>query len=304
MIFKEKIIKTESVIRPEMQRLLELANKNQNHNGDLLLWHVNGFYDETALQFDSSKRKKNPHVVGQGYEGHSEHTHYKFIHEYRTKNISVMSYEEYLENIKFKNRKFTKEQENLKFKEEVSVQTEMLIYLKFWEADLIIKRLYQFARILDGEHYDWYFKLSSNPKVEDTTGKRHVVIRELIRDKIQPHSQIIADLIKNTYKTQIRNAIAHSNYWIVNRIIALTNYKKNDPYSQLRNVSFEEWIDIFHNTLILHNELIRIGTLINKVYAKNAAIINNVMPILITEKSGKQYELPLEYRAGFKDWSY
>ncbi len=223
MIFKEILFETEDVIRPEMQRLIELANKNQNHQGDLLLLYVNGFYDESLLGF----KGRNPHVVGPGLEGHSEHTHYRFIHEYRTNNISEFSYEEYLEMVKFKNKKYTEQQEKLKFDEEISVQAEMLIYLKFWESDLIIKRLYQLARLLDGEPYDWYFKLSSNHFVENTTGARHIIIRELIRDRIEPHSQIIADLIRNTYKTQIRNAIAHSNYWIINRRIALTNYEKN-----------------------------------------------------------------------------
>lgn len=300
MIFKEKIFEKEDVIRPEMQRLLELANENQNHNGDLLLWHVNGFYDESILGF----KGRNPHVVGPGYEGQSEHTHYKFIHEYRTNNISSITLEEYLDKIEFQKGGYTKEQERLKFEEEISVQSEMLIYLKFWESDIIIKRLYQLVRLLNGEPYDWHFKLSSNPKEKETTIARHEAIRLLIRDKIEKHSPVIAKLVRDTYKTQIRNAIAHSNYWIVNRRIGLTNYVKKDKFSQLRNISFDEWIDIFHNTLILHNELIRLGILINEVYAKNVAPFSNVMPVLITEKNGKQYELPLEYRAEFKDWSY
>jgi len=46
------------------------------------------------------------------------------------------------------------------------------------------------------------------------------------------------------------------------------------------------------------------GKLINEVYAKNVATNGNEIPVLITEETGKQYELPLEYRPEFKDWRY
>ena len=44
--------------------------------------------------------------------------------------------------------------------------------------------------------------------------------------------------------------------------------------------------------------------LINELYAKKAAKFQNIVPILVTETSGKQYELPLEYRPTFMDWSF
>ncbi len=46
MIFKDKLDEKTKLIRPEIDKLLDLALKNQNHIGDLLLCHVNGFFQE------------------------------------------------------------------------------------------------------------------------------------------------------------------------------------------------------------------------------------------------------------------
>ncbi len=295
---KNKLIGTELI------RLLDLAWDNQGHIGDLLLFHVNGFFNEELVPFNEHSTKKlNPHVVGPGKEGHSEHAHYKFIHLYKTTNTAKITYQEYLELVKW-DPKRKKEIDKLVEFEELSIQIEMLVYLKFWEADMIIKKLYQFVRILHGEPYDWYFKIAESARDPEATGTRQDILRNHIRDKIQSISPILYDVLKSTYKTQIRNSIAHSKYSFHGRNIHLNNYIEEDPASQLRGMTFDEWIDIFHNTICLQNEYIRINNLINEAYGKMAIENDNIIPIQINEKDGRQYELPLEYRPEFKDWSY
>jgi hypothetical protein len=189
--------------------------------------------------------------------------------------------------------------------EETTIQLEMLIYLKFWEADMIIKKLYQFVRILQGQDYDWYFKIDNSSRGNvNSTGKRQDIIRSKIREPLKNISPILYNIIKETYKTQIRNSIAHSNYSFLNRVIGLNNYIEKDPASQLKRISFDEWINIFHNTLVLHNEYINMNNTINKHYGKIAMENNMLVPVLITEKDGKQYEMLLEYRDTYKDWNY
>jgi hypothetical protein len=299
MIFKDKLFEATNLISPEFDKLLELGLKKQNHFGDLLLIHVNGFFEENFVEWNKNlARKLNPHVVGPNHEGHSENTHFSFIHKYRTTNIYESSLSDYQKRIEYSPER-SKEIDELIEIEEISIQLEMLIYLKFWEADMIIKKFYQLARIINGEPYDWYFKIPKNH-----LGKRQEIIRLKIRDRLKEVSPIIFEKIKETYKTQIRNSIAHSNYSFIGRNIDLNNYIENDPKCQLETITFDEWIDIFHSTLILHNEYYRINRRINEHYGEIAKRHNNVVQILVTEKDGKQYELPLEFRPGFNDWGY
>jgi hypothetical protein len=302
MIFQDKMDEIGNKLMPEIDRLFDLALKNQKHTGDLLLWLENGFYYPDIP--DVGEKKFNPYVIGQSpprMEKSSEITHNDFIYKYR-KNICPIPFSEYLELLNRMLKK-TEARNNLIESEATSIQLEMLIYLKFWEADLIIKRLYQFARILSGEPYDWHFKIKVYDK-DEGTGMRQEIIREHIRDKVKDISPIIYDLIKSTYKTQIRNAIAHSQYYFAgNRNFGLNNYNENE-YSKQRCLEFNEWVDMFHNTLILHNEYSRLKVKINDHYAKLALKNNNLVKILVTEKDGYQYPLLLKYRQEFHDWHY
>jgi hypothetical protein len=188
--------------------------------------------------------------------------------------------------------------------EETTIQLEMLVYLKFWESNSIIKKLYQLARLINKESYDWYFKISESARDKGSTGTRQEIIRELIRDKIRSFSEIIYLLIKDSYKSQLRNAIAHSQYSFQGRNIHLYNYIESDPNSQLRSIPFDSWIDIFHSTLVLHNSYVEMNNLINQRYGKIAMENDNTLSIRITDQKGKQYELPIEYRIKWKDWDY
>lgn len=307
MIYRDILNKTGIVVRDEIKRVLNLALQSQHHPGDLLLVKENGFYDPKILTFQSGDGKKyNPHVVGPNSEGHSEATHYDFIHHYRTTNYSEKSSTEYFQSFVMEVWDKEKSERNdiLTKKEELSIHLEMLVYLKIWEADMFIKRLYQLIRLLNGESYDWYFKIQESARGTDSTGSRQDLIRKKIRDRIKKTSPILFDIIKHSYKTQIRNSIAHSNFSLIGRSIQLNNYIENDPASQLHTVSFEEWAHIFHNSLILYSEYIGMLDEIDKYYINIASKHANVLPVLVTEKDGGQYELSLEYRPQSNSWGY
>jgi len=304
MIFQDKLDERTRLFRPEFNQLLDTAWKNQAHIGDLLLFHINGFFQENILNYNSrSEKKYDPHTIGPGLEGFSENTHYNFIHKYRTTSISDKPHKEYLEQFKWTPER-KKQIDELEEIEGTTIQIEMLIYLKLWEADLFIKKLYQFVRCLYGEPYDWHFKVSESSRDNNCTGTRQELIRNQISKRINKFSPTLHTVIKDTYKTQIRNSIAHSNYSFIGRTIHLNNYVKEDPYSQIGSISFDEWIDIFHNTIILHNEYLRMNNLINEMYAKLASEHENTMEIQITESNGNQYPLYIEYRPHWKDWKF
>lgn len=305
MLFKDLLDAKYRELRPQFQELYHLILKNQTDNCDLLLVSLNAFYNSEVNSWNNLSEKMSPYMFGPNHEGHSEHTHYDFIGEYLKHNISEKSLSSYLEDIEYsEDRK--KEIDILNFDESISIQTEMLIYLKIWESDTFIKKFFQLCNLLDGKDYDWHYKLMTTSREKGTTGSRDVIIRNKIRDKFKGKIPRLYNAFKATYNFQIRNSIAHSQYSILWRHIQLNNYVKEDQYSQLRVQSFEEWVDRFHETLViytLYNELL---DTINNNYGEIASQMGDVLTIRITRKDPideVEYR-NIYYRSFFKDWGW
>lgn len=303
MLFNDKIIEIGEILSKEINRLLELAFKKQKHSGNLLLLSQNGLFKEEILEYNKiSPEKLSPYVIGPDATYYAEQDHFLFIDKYRT-NISNLSYEEYQEQLKYSQEKSTQIDEMIEL-EKSTIHFEALIYLKIWETDLFIKRLYQFVRILNGEDYDWNFKINESSRDNKHSGPRQEIIRIKIRDRLKVISPILYNLIKSTYITQIRNSIAHSNFSFSGQYIHLNNYIENDKNSHLKSLTFEEWANIFHNTLIFHSEYIGLINTINDRYCEKARLNNNIIPVMITKKNGMQNELLLEYKPDSEVWVY
>lgn len=125
-----------------------------------------------------------------------------------------------------------------------------------------------------------------------------------MRDRLQNISPVFYQLIKSTYKTQLRNSIAHSNYSFLGRNIHPNNYIENDKSAQLKYVTFDEWIDIFHQTLSFHNQYIVLDNMINDHFSRIALANGNQLQIRITEADGKQYLQTVIYRPEWNDWRF
>ena len=302
MLFKDVLNAKTTFIAPEFDKLFGLAMNNQYHPGDLLLVHVNGFFNQHIAAFNQNKVKKwNPHVIGSGREGHSENTHYQFINKYRTRNIAKVTHAEYLKEVAWDPVKRELIDRLIELEAD-GIQIEMLIYLKFWEADLIIKKFYQLARLLNSEPYDWYFKIAESKRSHNTTGTRQDIIRKGFFKKTESVLPKLIEQFRLAYNVQIRNAIAHSNYSFAGRVISLLNFVKEDPYSQKSSLTFDEWIEIFHITIVLHNEYIRLNNRIGEYYKNIFDNGKKAVDVLITEKEGQQYALELEYKEESKTW--
>jgi hypothetical protein len=132
------------------------------------------------------------------------------------------------------------------------------------------------------------------------------VIRTLIRDRLKDNYPQIYSAIKNAYKSQIRNSIAHSQYSFLGRNIHPNNYIKNEIASQIIFLSFDEWIDMFHDTMIIYNQIIRLFHKVDSIYA-NFAFENNLLKevrIKRTDPENKtEYHL-LKYIPELADWRW
>lgn len=306
MIFKDQLERIKKEINPEFQKLINYAWLNQTHYADLLLVHINGSYDQNILKWNKRKEiKLNPHVIGPGSEGHSEDTHYDFINNYRQQFLTNIPYQDYLkEHIWSDDKNKQIRIQNLLEIEETTIHLEMLIYLKIWESDSIIKKLYELTRLIYGENYDWYFRINESNRDNKASGNRQSIIRKMIRNRLKPFSEKIYEILKNTYITQLRNSIAHSKYSFQGRNIHLNNFVQDDQSAQLKALTFDEWIQIFHSTLVIHNSYLEMNNFINNFFGKVAMENDNQLLIRITEMDKKQYTLPIEYRPKWKDWNF
>lgn len=305
MLFKDILdIKTKE-LQSEFDALFDNILKKQTHDGDLLLIRVNGFYNPEVHTWNNLKEKLSPYMIGPNKEGHSDYSHYEFIHNYRTQAISKLSHKEYLTLHEWSPER-KGEIDKLVSEESMSIQLEMLVYLKIWEADLFIKKLYQLTGLALGEPYDWHFSIAESSRDKQATGTRETIIRKKVRNRLEKEYPIIYKTIKNAYLTQIRNSIAHSKYSFLGRNIHLNNFIKEDKAAQLHSVSFDEWIGIFHDTMVLYNQIIRIFNSVDELYAKVAIENKLLMEIRINRQDPEEkteYHL-LKYRPEWKDWRW
>lgn len=255
MLFKDKLKLITKELSSEYDKLFYEILKTQSHDSDMLLVFINGFYSPIT---NKSLKGFSPYVIGPNKDGHSYSDHYEFIHKYRTESIHELTLKDYLKECEWTSER-SKKIDELVAAEKHSIQLEMLIYLKIWESDTFIKQYYQLINLLNGEPYDWHFQIANSSRDKDTTGTRDVLIRKKIRDKLKIKFPKIYSAFKTAYITQVRNSIAHSNYSFAGRNIHLNNDVENDPYSQLKNIEFNNWIEMFHNTMIIYNELLRLN---------------------------------------------
>ncbi|TGE14993.1 hypothetical protein [Hymenobacter elongatus] len=305
MLFSDLVEKEGKALEPEFERLFQLAIANQRHPGDIILIQENGSFDPTVLGFDGGRL--NPHVIGPGRMGWSYFTHYQFINLYRQTQTAKVTHVEWLakiaELVQAQNWGERDAHEDL---EATSIHIETLIYIKIWESDYIIKILYEFVRLLEGKPYDWNFKILESSRDNNGTGTRQDIIRKSIRNRLERISPILYEALKRAYLTQLRNSVAHSNFSFQGDHMQLGNYIESDPHSQLRAISFSEWADKFHATLMIYNGVIGI---LNRAKEHNHAQLQlqgNVAEVLVTDKRAeeKTYTLPVVYDPDFRRFSY
>jgi len=285
MVFNETLLHYDDEVEQAVKELFDLAEKNQKHENDILLIHLNGWKNN---KHEQGLRNKNysPFMIGPGEFGHCFNSIYEL-------------YDNYRRNIYFKSKITAEKQKEVNYinQEKASIDIEFLIYLKFWEADLILFKLYNLSRLVQGKPYDW--DLLNTNKISNR--------RKLVRDDIQePIKDICPNffrLIDETYSRQIRNAIAHSKYFHIYKTIHLANKGESKHY-KLSSLKYETWEVIFHKILLIFNHIIQQIQSVNERKIAIAKNKHNGLPINIPEKN--KYNLNkifwIKYDNERKDW--
>lgn len=249
MVFIETLKVCEKEIREAVEELFDAAFKNQKIDTDLLLVIIHGYYDVKHIEFHI-REKLSPYVFGPEHIGYSLGAFYDFFHSYRTTATSKKKFEKLLKDPKTK--------EAVEHQEGLAMNIELLIYLKFWESDLLLRQLYNLVNLASGRYYDWSFVPPDlTKKNNDSSGK--FSRRPFIRNHIQAPMEVICPkfhkLVKDNYSAQIRNAIAHSKYYFLGRNLHLANKEENKFY-ELTHIPFADWEIRFHKTLLFYNYII------------------------------------------------
>lgn len=122
---------------------------------------------------------------------------------------------------------------------EDSIHFEMRQYLNIWENIYFLRVLTQLVNIGSGAHYDWGLSLKGLSSV-----KKSAYIRENIKQRLNSIFPLFSELFNQAYIGQIRNAVAHSQYQVIQGGIIFNNYK-SDKHSNLEGVLFEKWEEIY-----------------------------------------------------------
>jgi len=126
---------------------------------------------------------------------------------------------------------------------EYELNVQMMIYAHIWESHLFLNQLARLAMIQQGKGYLWKTKLPQD-------GKKNFITRKII-DQFEKTDEGMANLIKQSYSDDFRNAFAHSTYFISENSIQAN---KEAIYAG-PSVSIEGWNDMFVRSVLLSYHL-------------------------------------------------
>ncbi len=237
MLFEETINKYKDEVASAVDQLYDSAYQYQVNENDLLLVLENGLkkeYDEATLK----RLKITPYHIGPDFIGLRYDTFYQFINYYRN-------------GIKSK-KEFIKEFNDEKTREsffDFYRDFQLLLYMKFWETDLILRRLSNLAKLAQAKPYYWEYS-------QKVFNDRRNLIKDDIQKPLESICPLFYKLIDEIYSNQIRNAVAHSQYYFLYDTINLTNKDENKHY-KLSGIKYDDWEILFTKLMLLYNFMIK-----------------------------------------------
>lgn len=299
MLFNDILKEKYDQLAPVFDKLFDLVVKHQTHSGDLLLIMENAHLTEEPDTDDNDKVKLF-YNIGPTMDHHCETANHDFIKQY-IRSVIDMTYEDY-KALHIYSSDRAKEIDEILFEETNTIQVEMLIYLKIWEGEAFLKKMYQVSRLLTGQDYDWHLRITHKKKKPGDMERHELLIK--MKENLKLELPELYNVVNRVHRSQLRNAIAHSQYAMLGRNIMLNNQNKRNPDHQ-HGFDFNEWVDLFHDTLTVYT-LYEI--MFDKVrdyyfeaarefYLKKEVRVNRLYPEI------RRFWILLYTREHFKDWS-
>ena len=220
MIRKNEFTKLRLEIKSAIDELFETAKKNEKNKNDYILFLARSFYDT-----EIAKTKFSPWQIDRALDELVDRHRVDFLIEYLNNQYNFQS-----ENSV--DSKFT-------------LSIELMIYTHLWESKHNLGNFKKIANLCDSKPYEWNIQIPSDSKYK--------FVKNNIREVFGKHRLKIYDIFKDCYKSQLRNAFAHSLYHfsLNGNNIVLENYK--EPEQPLKQLTFDEWTLIFLKSALIQN---------------------------------------------------
>jgi hypothetical protein len=268
MLFEETMLQYEDSIKDAVEELFKNAYSNQVNETDLLLVLQNGikqrYSPETLKRLKTTQYSIGPDFIGLRYS-----SFYNFINQYRT---IIFKKSDHLKEL-------NKQHSERSYLYHYFIEQELLIYLKFWETDLILRRIYNLSRLARGLDYCWDYN-------QEQFNERRKIVKVEIQKNLQGITPKFCQLLEDIYNRQLRNAIAHSQYYLLYDEINLTN-RNDKPYYKIDSIHYNIWEVLFHKNVLFYNYLIHFFNEYSRLYQDLAHDKQNGLLIVFPEKTIK-----------------
>ncbi|MGJ1406344.1 hypothetical protein ACR79N_10180 [Sphingobacterium siyangense] len=303
MLFESLLTSIDAELSPAFDQAFNLCLKNQTHKSDLLLLIESASLVKEPENGNISEINKIYYTLGEGWSGHCQSTLHQFIGDYVKGNLlnSHVEYGSYLSALKGNYPRL----DELERQEASIIQVEMLIYLKIWEGELFLKQWYQLSLLLSSQDYDWDFDIGFDRRNEKDGVLTRSTVHKKVSKNLRLSNPVLHRYFNTTFVSQLRNAIAHSQYAMFGRKIHLTNFRKNGKGYDRSHIDFEEWNELFAKTVSLFT---RLGIFVNKArdfYFQESRETRMKREIRVSRRFPSYSSLlTVAYtRPIFKDWS-
>ncbi|MFD1315347.1 hypothetical protein [Namhaeicola litoreus] len=220
MIRRNDFIQIRKEVDLAVNEAFDFAKKNEKNKNDYILFLARSSYDTVV-----NKTKFNPWQLENSKVELYDRHRVDFLLQYLNQQYGFLS--ENSTDSKF------------------SLGIELMIYTHLWESKHNLGNFKKLADLCDSREYDWNVVVPSESKYK--------FVKNHIREVFRKHNLKIYDVIKDSYKSQLRNAFAHSQYHfgLDSHSIFLENYEENNQ--PIKSLTFDDWTIIFLKSALLQN---------------------------------------------------
>ena len=154
--------------------------------------------------------------------------------------------------------------------EKFLLNLDLMVYTHEWESEYNLFFLKQIANLVESKDINWQFETD-----EDNSG--YSLICGEIRDTLRKKELSIAEVITESYFSQLRNAFAHSDYYFQGDSIKLDNYSEEDDYSR-KEISIEEIEERVVKTILFFRFIINYKEVFKEIIGKEHGEIELELP--------------------------
>lgn len=144
-----------------------------------------------------------------------------------------------------------------------------MIYSHLWEMEWSLSNLMHLANFVEGIQYDWRLKIPWQEKWQ--------FITKTIRGVFEKYNLDIAELMKETYHSQLRNSFAHGQYGLSWKVIQLYNY--TGKTYEMSAITFEDWEIRFIKTVDIFIEIANQKFQLLKKYSVEKPVLRVWVPV-------------------------